>query len=214
MVVTGPSSMRSPVRRLALLALIPVLGLSAPPPAQAQVFDLLTAPKTLFDRAIEARSTLDILEDNRIVGEVNHLMVNLGTIKASTEIYEQRLLITGMFNDKRLYDKFYAGVKKITGVKKLYWHVTYMTEKEQERRENRKELLKWVDVLALDVSVGLNLVATRGVADVNFKVSADSYSNVYLMGRARSRPEMNKAIKVARETEGVKNLYNYAIVRP
>jgi hypothetical protein len=34
------------------------------------------------------------------------------------------------------------------------------------------------------------------------------------MGRARSKPEMKKAVKVSRETEGVKKLYNYAIVRP
>ncbi|MCZ6813641.1 MAG: BON domain-containing protein [Alphaproteobacteria bacterium] len=202
------------MRRLALLALIPILGLSAQPPAQAQLLDFLTAPKTLFDRLIEARSTSDILEDNRIVAAVNGIMLDLGTIKASTEIYEQRLLITGLFNDKKLYDKFFADVKKITGVKKLYWHVTHMTEKEQERREKKKELLKWVDALALDVSVGLNLVGTLDVADVNFKVAADAYSNVYLMGRARSQPEMDKAVKVARETEGVKKLYNYAIVRP
>ena len=202
------------MRRLALFALIPILGLSAPPPSQAQLFDILTAPKTLFDRAIEARSTSDILEDNRIVAKVNGIMVDLGTIRASTEIYEQRLLITGLFNDKKLYDKFLADVKKIDGVKKLYWHVTHMTEKEQEAREKKKELLEWVDALSLDVSVGLNLVATGGVADVNFKVAADAYSNVYLMGRARSQPEMDKAVKVARETEGVKKLYNYAIVRP
>ncbi len=202
------------MRRLALFALIPILGLSAPPPSQAQLLDLLTAPKTLFDRAIEARSTSDILEDNRIVAKVNGVMLDLGTIRASTEIYEQRLLITGLFNDKKLYDKFLADFKKIDGVKKLYWHVTHMTEKEQEAQEKKKELLDWVDALSLDVSVGLNLVGTRGVADVNFKVAADAYSNVYLMGRARSRPEMDKAVKVARETEGVKKLYNYAIVRP
>ena len=202
------------MRRLALLALIPILALSAPPPAQAQLLDFLTAPKTLFDRAIEARSFSDILEDNRIVAAVNGIMVDLGTIQASTEIYEQRLLITGLFNDKKLYDKFLTDVKKITGVKKLYWHVTQMSEKEQEAQENKKELLKWVDALALDVSVGLNLVGTLDVADVNFKVAADAYSNVYLMGRARSQPEMDKAVKVARETEGVKKLYNYAIVRP
>ncbi|MCZ6495399.1 MAG: BON domain-containing protein [Alphaproteobacteria bacterium] len=202
------------MRRLALLALIPILGLSAQPPAQAQLLDFLTAPKTLFDRLIEARSTSDILEDNRIVAAVNGIMLDLGTIKASTEIYEQRLLITGLFNDKKLYDKFLTDVKKIDGVKKLYWHVTHMTEKEQERREKKKELLKWADALSLDVSVGLNLVGTLDVADVNFKVAADAYSNVYLMGRARSQPEMDKAVKVARETEGVKKLYNYAIVRP
>ena len=201
--------------RLALLALILGLGLLPPaPPARAQLLDLLTAPKTLFDRLIEARSTSDILEDNRIVAEVNGIMLDLGTIKASTEIYEQRLLITGMFNDRKLYDKFLADVKKITGVKKLYWHVTHMTEKEQERREEKKELLSWVDALSLDISVGLNLVGTLSIADVNFRVAADAFSNVYLMGRASSQPEMDKAVKVARETEGVKKLYNYAIVRP
>ncbi len=126
------------MRRLALFALIPILGLSAPPPSQAQLLDLLTAPKTLFDRAIEARSTSDILEDNRIVAKVNGVMLDLGTIRASTEIYEQRLLITGLFNDKKLYDKFLADVKKIDGVKKLYWHVTHMTEKEQEAQKKRK----------------------------------------------------------------------------
>ncbi len=203
------------MHRLALLALILGLGLLPPaPPARAQLLDLLTAPKTLFDRLIEARSTSDIFEDNRIVAEVNGIMVDLGTIKASTEIYEQRLLITGMFNDRKLHDKFLADVKKITGVKKLYWHVTHMTEKEQEALENKKELLDWADALSLDVSVGLNLVGTRSIADVNFRVAVDAFSNVYLMGRARSRPEMDKAVKVARETEGVKKLYNYAIVRP
>lgn len=203
------------MRRLALLALIPILGLLAPrEPARAQLLDILSAPKTLIDRAIEARSTKDILEDNRIVADVNGVMVDLGTIKASTEIYEQRLLITGLFNDKKLYDKFYAGVKKIKGIKKLYWHVTYMTEKEQKRLEKKKKLLDWADALALDVKVGLNLVGTRGVADVNFKVAVDAFGNVYLLGRARSQPEMAKAVKVARETEGVKKLYNYAYVKP
>ncbi len=203
------------MRRFALLALIPTFALLAPiAAAQAQLLDLLTAPKTLIDRAIEARSMGDILEDNKIVAEVNGIMVDLGTIKASTEIYEQRILITGLFNDKKLYDKFHAEVKKIKGIKKLYWHVTYMPEKEQERRLEKKELLNWSEALSLDVSVGLALVGTRGIADVNFRVAVDPYSNVYLMGRARSKPEMKKAVKVSRETEGVKKLYNYAIVRP
>ena len=34
--------------------------------------------------------------------DINAIMAKLGTIKASTEIYEQRLLITGLFDDKKL----------------------------------------------------------------------------------------------------------------
>jgi hypothetical protein len=46
-------------------------------PASAQlagVTDLLTAPKTLIDRAIEARSKSDIAKDNVIVVKVNAIM--------------------------------------------------------------------------------------------------------------------------------------------
>lgn len=203
------------MRRLALLSLTACLALIAPVhTVQAQLLDFLTAPKTLIDRAIEARSAKNIYEDNKIVVKINKIMVELGTIEASTEIYEQRLLITGLFDDSKLYDKFYAEVKKVTGIKKLFWHVRYMPEQEQEHRKKNKTLLNWTDVLTLDVKVGVSLISTRGVADVNFRVAVDGFSNVYLMGRARSKPELEKALKVVRETKGVKRLINYAIVRP
>ena len=203
------------MRRLAILSLMfgsAFLTVAGAP--RAQLLDILTAPKTLVDRAIEARSSKDILEDNKIVAKINGIMIDLGTIRASTEIYEQRLLITGLFNDKKLYDKFLSEVKKVKGIKKLYWHVDYMPKEEQEQREKKGELLQWDDALALDVKVGVSLVSTRGIADVNFRVAVDAFSNVYLMGRARSKPELKKALKVSRETKGVKKLINYAIVRP
>jgi hypothetical protein len=90
---------------------------------QASGRHLLTAMKTLIDRAIEARSTSDIAEDNAIVVKVNAIMAEVVSIKASTEIYEQRLLITGLFDDKAIYDDFEKKVRAVSGVKKLYWHV-------------------------------------------------------------------------------------------
>ncbi len=58
--------------------------------------------QTAIAYAIEARSAEDIAKDTEIVVDVNKIMVDLGTIKASTEIYEQRLLVTGLFDDKAL----------------------------------------------------------------------------------------------------------------
>lgn len=184
----------------------------SPPPAGAQLSDILLAPKTLFDRAIEARSAKNIAIDNRIVVEVNAIMVKYSTIKASTEIYEQRLLITGIFDDKKLFDDFNAKVRKIEGVKELYWHVIYMSEKEQEKRE--EELLDWPDAVVLNSKVGINLISTRGIADVNFRTAVDSLSTIYLLGRARSQPELDKALATVKETEGVAKVINYAFVRP
>ncbi len=184
----------------------------SPPPASAQLRDILLAPKTLFDRAIEARSAKNIAIDNRIVVEVNAIMVEYSTIKASTEIYEQRLLITGIFDDKKLFDDFNAKVRKVEGVKELYWHVIYMSEEEQEKR--KEELLDWPDAVVLNSKVGINLISTRGVADVNFRTAVDSHSTIYLLGRARSQPELDKALATVKETEGVAKVVNYAFVRP
>jgi hyperosmotically inducible protein len=169
-------------------------------------------PVTLIERAIEARSTGDIIEDNRIVIDVNGIMVDIGSIKASTEIYEQRLLITGIFDNESDYDRFRKGVRGVKGVKQLYWHAAYMSAAEQKRREN--ELLGWAGALALDTKIESKMLATRGVANVNFRSAVDAFGTVYLLGRARSEEELRKALAVIRGTEGVKKLVNYAVVRP
>jgi osmotically-inducible protein OsmY len=193
------------------LGLVFALVLQASP-APAQLMDFLTAPKTLVDRAIEARKAGDILEDNRIVIDVNKVMADLGTIKASTEIYEQHLLITGIFDDKAAYDKFRAGVKKVKGVKKLYWQARYMSKKDKERRKS--QMVDWKDALVIAAKVRANMIKTRGVADVNFKTAIDAFSTIYVLGRARSGEEMKKLLSVIAKTEGVKKVVNYGYVKP
>ena len=206
--------MRMPVKILVVAMILSFFAtpVSAPPVSAGILDDLLTAPKTLIDRAIEARSTEDIFLDNEIVIKVNAVMAELGTIKASTEIYEQRLLITGMFDDVELYEEFLAGVEEIDGIKELYWHVTYMSEEDQEARED--EMLDWVDAMELDARVGINLISAAGIADVNLRVAIDAFANVYLIGRARSDEELRKTVKVSSETEGAGVIINYIEMRP
>ncbi|MEE8173305.1 MAG: BON domain-containing protein [Alphaproteobacteria bacterium] len=182
-------------------------------PASAGLLeDILVAPKTLIDRAIEARSSSDIYKDNEIVVKVNIVMADLSTIQASTEIYEQRLLVTGLFDDVQLYEEFLAGVEAVEGVKELYWHVQYMSAEEQEARKD--EMLDWVDALELDARVGISLIETAGIADVNLRVAVDAFSSVYLIGRARSEEELRKAVQVSGETDGVGVVVNYIEMRP
>ena len=172
-------------------------------PVSAQLSDILLGPKTLIDRAIEARSSSDLARDNAIVIDVNKVMADLGTIKASTQIYEQHLLVTGLFADGETYRKFETGVRAVEGVKKLYWHVTYMTDKAKEEAIAAGRMMDWKDVLAFETKAQARLIGTAGVA-----------GNLYLMGRARSREELKKAIGKLDEGDGVKKVYNYAFVRP
>ena len=189
-------------------------GLFAATPASAQLSDILLGPKKLIDRAIEARSSSDIARDNAIVIDVNKVMADLGTIKASTEIYEQRLLVTGLFSDAETYKKFETGVRKVEGIKNLYWHVTYMTDDAKEDAIKAGRMMDWTDVLAFETKASARLIGTAGVADVNFRVTGDPYGNLYLLGRARSREELKKAVAKLKEGDGVKKVYNYAMVRP
>lgn len=183
-------------------------------PASAQLSDILLGPKTLIDRAIEARSSSDLARDNAIVIDVNRVMADLGTIKASTQIYEQRLLITGLFAESETYRKFEKGVRAVEGVKKLYWHVTDMTDKAKDEAIAAGRMMDWKDVLVFETKAMARLIGTAGIADVNFRVTGDPFGNLYLMGRARSREEMKKAISKLGEGDGVKKVYNYAVVRP
>jgi hyperosmotically inducible protein len=187
------------------------IGLMAQP-AMAQLGNILTAPKTLVDRMIEARSAEDIAKDNDIVLKVNGVMADLGTIKASTRIYEQRLLITGLFDDRRTYDRFEKDVRAIKGVKKLYWHVAFMTP--ADKAKNEKKMIDWPDALAMETKAEARLIGTAGVADVNFRVASDAFATVYLLGRARSQEERTKAVARVRDGEGVKKVVDYVEVRP
>jgi hyperosmotically inducible protein len=192
-------------RRHFVLAGGSLVALTAP--AMAQFF-----PKTLIDRAIEARSMGDIAKDNEIVLKVNKVMADVKSVSAATEIYEQRLLITGIFDDKATYDKFEKGVRAVPDVKKLYWHVAMLTKQEQEKR--KAELAGWSDVLAMTTKAQGRLIGTAGVADVNFRVTGDAFRTLYIIGRARSQEEANKAVARLKEGEGVKKVVSYIDVRP
>src|SRR5579862_7502627 len=109
-------------------------------PALAQLGSILTSPKTIVEHAAESRSFADQAKDNEIVLKVNAVMAKVVSIQASTEIYEQRLLVTGLFDDKAKYDQFYAGVKAVAGIKKLYWHVVYESAADQKSDKN---LIGW-----------------------------------------------------------------------
>lgn len=169
-------------------------------------------PITPIERIVEARSFEDIAKDNEIVLRVNNVMARLGTIKASTEIYEQRLLITGLFEDEALFDQFRREVDAIAGIRTLYWHVALLSEAEQERRAS--ELIGWTEALALDTRIGAGLYGTRGISESNLRVAVDAFGSVYLLGRARSQEEHTRMIRVAQETRGARKVVDYIVVRP
>jgi hypothetical protein len=89
------------------------------------------------------------------------------SIEASTEIYEQRLLITGLFDDKAIYDDFEKKVRAVSGVKKLYWHAVYMRKDDQAKAN----VPGWVEITTIATKAQARPVVTMGVAGVKNAVN-------------------------------------------
>jgi hyperosmotically inducible protein len=195
-------------------AVIAGIGMSAALPAQAaraQLGTILGAPVTLIDRALEDRSASDIAKDNEIVVKVNAVMAEVGTIKASTEIYEQRLLLTGLFDDRPTYDKFERGVRGISGVKRLYWHVIYMSDADQKADKN---LISWARALEINSKAEVALAAARDVHHLNYRLATDAFATLYVLGRALSARERDLTLAHLRPIAGVRRVVDYIEVRP
>ncbi len=183
----------------------------APFPALAQIGSILLGPKTIVEHAAERRSFADQARDNAIVIKVNAAMAKAGSAQASTEIYEQRLLVTGLFDDKAKYDQFYAAVKAVSGVKKLYWHVVYESAADQK---TDTKLLSWDKSLELATKAGANITVAMKTAEQNYHVCADSFGTLYVIGRSLTKSEHDQALASVRATSGAKSVVDYVVVRP
>ena len=176
------------------------------------ITDILTAPITLIEHAVEARTVGDIATDKKIGAKIAGLMVKYTSLGAASEVYEQRVLLTGIFDDMEVYAGFKKEVAQIADIKKTYWHVIYMSEADQKK--NDAKLIDWDDALIRTKKIGAKLLGAKGIASTNFHAVTDAYGTVYLIGRAMTKEEMNKVLAVARDTEGVKKITNYMEVRP
>jgi len=205
----------SAARRASAAAwLVVVFLIAAAMPVRAQSSDALTVPKTLVERATDARSAADIKRDDAIVRAVDKAMADAGTIEASAETYEQRLVVTGLFDDKDAYDRFEKAVRAIRGVKRLYWQVADLPKSEQAARRTAGTLIDWADVLTMETRAEGRLIGAAGISDVNFRIAGDVFGTLYVLGRARSKDEADKAIAGAKNGAGVRKVVSYIDVRP
>ena len=169
------------------------------------------SPVTLVQRAVEDRSMEDIADDNKIVVAVNKLMAKYETISVSTEVYEQHLLVYGIMDEKAMFDGFNAEVGKIAGVKKLYNRVVHMTEAEQEAQENN--MMGFAEALNVKAKIEFEWLDTPGLESLNFRIAVDPMGIAYVLGRAKSAEERDRAMAVAGNAEGVKRVRDYTFIR-
>lgn len=162
------------------------------------------------ERHIEARHPDDIAADNEIALAAKRVMAAYDTIHASVEVHERRLLVTGLFRDRRRYHHFHKQLLAIDGVERIYWHVELRAESLDKRAS--RSLPDWGDALVLDNKAANALATSRAVSNVNFRIATDARGTVYLIGRARSAPELTSAVRELHATTGITRLVQYVSV--
>ncbi|MEQ8442761.1 MAG: BON domain-containing protein [Alphaproteobacteria bacterium] len=168
------------------------------------------SPVSVVQRAIEDRSVEDIAEDNRIVVQVNRLMAKYETISVSTEIYEQRLLVYGIMEDATSFQGFEAETRNIAGVRNLYFHVQNLTPAQQAARDD--EIIGFAQGLRIKAGIEAAWLDAPGVESLNFRVGVDPFATAYVLGRAATAAEQDRAVAVVRNTERVRRVVNYSVV--
>ena len=170
------------------------------------------SPVTIGQRALEDRSIEDIAKDNEIVANVNGLMAKYETASVSTEIYEQRLVVYGLLNDKPTHDNFRKDTQAVEGINQLYWHVLYMSDEEQAAKES--EMLGFSGGLEVKARVEEKWLETEGINSLNYRVAIGPLGEAYVLGRAFTGAEQDQALAAVRNVDGVTNVVDYVEVRP
>jgi hyperosmotically inducible protein len=166
----------------------------------------------IAQRALEDRGTSDIVKDNEIVVDVNELMATYETVAVATEIYEQRLLVYGLLDDAAKIESFRGDVGRIEGVKALYWHVTYMSEVDQEAKAD--EILGLAGSTEAQAKVEANWLSADGVSSLNIRAGIDPLATAYILGRAKSAAEKQTALAEVGKVPAILRVVDYVEVRP
>jgi len=168
------------------------------------------SPVAVVQRAIEDRSAADIAEDNRIVVEVNRLMAKYQTISVSTEIYEQNLLVYGIMESAEGFQGLEQETRAISGVRNLYFHVQNLTPAQQAVRDD--EIIGFAKGVEIKARVEAAWLDAEGVESLNFRVGVDPFATAYVLGRAATAAEQQRAVAVVRNTESVRRVRDYTVI--
>lgn len=129
------------------------------------------SPVTLGQRAFEDRSVEDIKLDTEIFTAISTEMAANKTIAASSLVYEQEVVMFGLMDDKRKLDRLAAGVRNVDGIKRLHWHVEYMSEADQEAREDA--LLGITGTSKAKAAIEAGWLGGDAIDSLNFRVGVD-----------------------------------------
>ena len=200
------------IRVRCILAAAVAAGFALPPAAHAIDLNPFSAIKSAVEHAVEDRSSEDAAEDVEIKATITVDVIDeMGSdvISISADVYEQRVMLTGIVETLEQKNQATAVVRDIEGVKVLYNELRVVADVEREKGA----VEGFVDDTVIETKIDGLLLDASGVYSRNYRWRS-VHGHVYLLGRALSAAELEKALAVVRDIDGVQSLTNHVEVRP
>ena len=169
-------------------------------------FGILSGCTTMMRRADAPVGTFQPT-DMRIQSSLDIDLFKLdGTLfhQISLKVYKGRVLVTGHAPNQELRQQMEQIIKETTGVKAVYNHTTI--GKSREPGEYASD--KWIAT-----KIGTKLFFTGSALSDYYQLDVCN-GVVYLLGEARSVPERQEVIDMAKDVPNVVKVYSYIDVAP
>jgi len=178
-------------------------------------------------KAFEDRSTSDQVTDTKLATSITTDLTMKDKsllLDVSTDVWEQRVLLTGAVSDPRVKQEIVAMVRADARVRTLYDEIQVVSPEEQaERRkaaqekdqgEPKKEgFSQTVNDFWIETKISARLLTEPEVRSVNFRWRSVR-NTVYLIGRARSEAELQRVLEISKSIDGVVAVKPFVEVRP
>ncbi len=97
-------------------------------------------------------------------------------------------------------------------MKALYWHVAHMSA--ADREAGKDELLGIAGSTEAKTTVEANWLEAEDVGNLNFRMGIDPLATAYVLGRAKSAAEKQKALAEVSKVPAIKRVVDYVELRP
>lgn len=198
--------------RAVLPALATVFSLLAAAPALALDLNPLSAIKGAVEHAVEDRSSADAATDVKIKASIAAKVIDKmssDVIAITSDVYEQRVMLTGIVETAEQKQKAGELVKTVERVKRLYNELRVVTKVDREKGS----VEGFVDDTVIETKIDAQLLDASGVNSRNYRWRS-VHGHVFVLGRALSAPELEKVKQVIKGIDGIQSLTTHVEIRP
>lgn len=197
-------------------AVVPVLAIVLPllgaVPALALDLNPLSAIKGAVEHAVEDRSSADAATDVKIKASIAAKVIDKmssDVISITSDVYEQRVMLTGIVETAEQKEKAGELVKTVERVKWLFNELRVVSKVDREKGA----VEGFVDDTVIETKIDAQLLDASGVNSRNYRWRS-VHGHVYVLGRALSAAELEKVKQVIKGIEGIQSLTTHVQIRP